>query len=133
MRASNAPTVIKKLNLIIRGWAAYYRPQVSSKTFKALDQYLWELTFKWARFSHASKPTSWVVGRYWGRYNKARQDRWVFGDHASGAYLHKFMWTTSPDTRSSSAGRHPTTPLLSTTARSGGTRRPCRSTRPAGG
>jgi RNA-directed DNA polymerase len=93
MRGSNAPTVIKKLNPIIRGWAAYYRTQVSAEVFDALDQYLWELTFKWARFSHANKPTRWVVARYWGLYNKARQDRWVFGDRASGAYLHKFKWT----------------------------------------
>jgi RNA-directed DNA polymerase len=85
--------VIKRLNPITRGWAAYYRTQVSSETFKALDQYLWELTYKWARFSHANKPTRWVVARYWGRFNKARQDRWVFGDRASGAYLHKFAWT----------------------------------------
>jgi RNA-directed DNA polymerase len=93
MRGSNAPTVIKRLNPIIRGWTAYYRTQVSSETFDALDQYLWELTFKWARFTHANKPTRWVVARYWGRYNKARQDQWVFGDRKSGAYLHKFAWT----------------------------------------
>jgi RNA-directed DNA polymerase len=93
MRGTNAPTVIKKLNPIIRGWAVYYRTQVSADVFDALDQYLWELTFKWARFSHANKPTRWVVARYWGRYNKSRQDRWVFGDRKSGAYLHKFQWT----------------------------------------
>jgi RNA-directed DNA polymerase len=85
--------VIKKLNPIIRGWAAYYRTQVSAEVFDALDQYLSELTFKWARFSHANKPTRRVVARYWGRFNKARQDRWVFGDRKSGAYLHKFKWT----------------------------------------
>jgi group II intron reverse transcriptase/maturase len=67
MRGTNAPTVIKKLNPIIRGWAVYYRTQVSVDVFDALDQYLWELTFKWARFSHANKPTRWVVARYWGR------------------------------------------------------------------
>ena len=31
--------------------------------------------------------------RYFGRFNKARQDRWVFGDRDSGAYLIKFSWT----------------------------------------
>ena len=94
LRGTNAPTVIKKLNPIIRGWAAYYRTEVSAEIFGSLDQYLWELTFKWARFSHANKPTRWVVGRYFGRFNKARQDRWVFGDRQSGAYLHKFSWTS---------------------------------------
>jgi RNA-directed DNA polymerase len=94
LRGSNAQAVIKRLNPIIRGWAAYYRTQVSSEVFGSLDQYLWELTFKWARFSHANKPTRWVVARYWGRFNTARQDRWVFGDRASGAYMHKFAWTS---------------------------------------
>jgi RNA-directed DNA polymerase len=93
LRGSNAQAVIKRLNPIIRGWAAYYRTQVSAEIFGSLDQYLWELTFKWARFSHANKPTRWAVDRYYGRFNNARQDRWVFGDRASGAYLHKFAWT----------------------------------------
>jgi RNA-directed DNA polymerase len=47
LRGSNAPAVIKRLNPIIRGWAAYYRTQTSSQTFDALDYYLWRLTYKW--------------------------------------------------------------------------------------
>ena len=93
LRGSNAPAVIKRLNPIIRGWAAYYRTQVSAKVFGDLDYYLWQLTYKWATFSHANKPTSWVIARYFGRFNRSRQDRWVFGDRASGAYLHRFAWT----------------------------------------
>jgi RNA-directed DNA polymerase len=94
LRGSNAQAVIKRLNPIIRGWAAYYRTQVSSEIFNSLDHYLWQLTFKWARFTHANKPTRWVVNRYWGRFNKSRQDRWVFGDRKSGAYMQKFAWTS---------------------------------------
>jgi RNA-directed DNA polymerase len=93
LRGSNAQAVIKRLNPIIRGWAAYYRTQVSSRTFERLDHYLWQLTYKWAMFSHIKKPTSWVITRYFGMFNKARRDRWVFGDRNSGAYLHRFAWT----------------------------------------
>ena len=85
--------MIKHLNPIIRGWAAYYRTQVSAKVFGDLDHYLWQLTYKWATASHANKPTSWVIARYFGKFNTARNDRWVFGDRASGAYLHRFAWT----------------------------------------
>jgi RNA-directed DNA polymerase len=85
--------VIRKLNPIIRGWANYYRTQVSSEVFSALDQHLWRLTWKWARFSHQDKSKSWVAARYFGQFNKSRQDRWVFGDRKSGAYMHKFSWT----------------------------------------
>ena len=93
LRGTNARAVIKRLNPILRGWAAYYRTQVSAEIFGKLDNYLWRLTYKWAIFSHANKPTSWVVHRYFGKFNKARQDRWVFGDRASGAFMHRFSWT----------------------------------------
>ena len=45
LRGSNAAAVIAALNPIIRGWAAYYRGVVSSKTFARLDNYLWQLTY----------------------------------------------------------------------------------------
>ena len=86
--------MIRRLNPIIRGWANYYRTHVAAEIFDILDQYLWRLTYKWARFSHANKSASWVTARYFGKFNKARQDRWVFGDRHSGAYLHRFSWTS---------------------------------------
>ena len=38
LRGANARAVIKRLNPIIRGWAAYYRGVVSSETFTVLDR-----------------------------------------------------------------------------------------------
>jgi RNA-directed DNA polymerase len=93
LRGTNAQAVIKRLNPIIRGWAAYYRMAVSSRIFNLLDGYLWKLTYKWATSSHPNKPKAWVFARYYGKFNRSRQDRWVFGDRTSGAYLHKFAWT----------------------------------------
>jgi RNA-directed DNA polymerase len=93
LRGTNAAAVIARLNPIIRGWAAYYRTAVSSETFAALDHYLWKLTYKWARHSHPNKPTRWIIRRYFGKFCKSRQDRWVFGDRDSGAYLRRFAWT----------------------------------------
>ena len=55
-RGSNAAAIIAALTPIIRGWAAYYRGVVSSKTFNSPDNYLWALTYKWATHSHANKP-----------------------------------------------------------------------------
>ena len=80
LRGSNAPAVIKRLNPIIRGWSAYYRTVVSRQMFARLDNYLWVLTYKWAKHSHQNKPKRWVVARYFGQFNKSRRDRWVFGD-----------------------------------------------------
>lgn len=93
LRGSNAAAVLAALTPIIRGWAAYYRGVVSSKTFKSLDNYLWVLLYKWATRRHPHKPKHWIVDRYFGKYNKFRNDYWVFGDAASGAYLPKFAWT----------------------------------------
>ena len=93
LRGANAFAVVKRLNPIIRGWAAYYRTVVSSKIFQALDAYVWKLAYKWAKHSHPSKSKRWIVSRYFGAFNRSRRDRWVFGDRDSGAYLAKFAWT----------------------------------------
>jgi RNA-directed DNA polymerase len=72
---------------------AYYRTVVSSGVFHALTGYLWKLAYKWASRSHPNKPKRWIVGRYYGKFNKFRNDRWVFGDRHTGAYLPKPSWT----------------------------------------
>lgn len=92
LRGSNVMAVLAKLSPIIRGWAAYYRGVVSSKLFSSLDHYLWQRLYKWATWSHANKPKSWIVDRYFGKFNKFRNDKWVFGND-SNTYLVKFSWT----------------------------------------
>ncbi|WP_398871119.1 group II intron reverse transcriptase/maturase [Streptomyces mirabilis] len=93
LRGANAAAVLQRLNPIIRGWSAYYRSVVASEVFTALDDYMWKLTYKWATRAHPNKPRHWVTARYYGTFNKSRQDQWVFGDRDSGAYLLKFAWT----------------------------------------
>ncbi|TDE13000.1 group II intron reverse transcriptase/maturase [Jiangella asiatica] len=100
LRGSNAMAIIARLNPVIRGWAAYYRGVVSSRIFAELDTHLWRLTYRWAKRSHPNKPKRWIVRRYFGKFNRFRNDRWVFGArdrviNARGdvAYLVKFAWT----------------------------------------
>ena len=93
LRGSNAAAVIATLNPIIKGWAAYHRGVVSSKVFHSLDYQMWKLTYKWATWHHNNKPKPWIVDHYFGKHNKFRNDRWVFGDPESNAYLVKFSWT----------------------------------------
>jgi RNA-directed DNA polymerase len=100
LRGCNAMAVIARLNPIIRGWAAYYRGVVSSKVFNALDNHMWWLTYRWARHSHPTKSKKWIVRRYFGRFNKFRNNQWVFGardhvvnDRGDVAFLVKFAWT----------------------------------------
>jgi RNA-directed DNA polymerase len=92
LRGSNAKAVLAKIAPIVRGWAAYYRGVVSSDIFTSLDNYVWQLTYKWAKCSHPNKPKKWITNRYYGQFHPDRRDHWVFGDRNSGAYLPKFAW-----------------------------------------
>jgi RNA-directed DNA polymerase len=94
LRGSNAKAVIATLNPIIRGWTAYHRSQVSSQVFGSLGDRTWKLTYKWARFSHPNKGARWVTGRHYGKFCPSRDDKWVFGDRDTGAYLLKHSWTS---------------------------------------
>jgi RNA-directed DNA polymerase len=96
LRGANVAAVLQRLNPIIRGWSAYYRTVVSSRAFVKLDDYLWQLTYKWAKRGHQNKPNRWVVHQYFGTFNPFRNDRWVFGDRDSGAFLLRHAWTNRP-------------------------------------
>jgi len=93
LRGSNVAAVLATIAPIVRGWATYYRTVVSTRVFGALSDYLWKLTYKWARWSHQNKSRDWIVRRYYGKFNTFRNDRWVFGDRDTGAYLPKPAWT----------------------------------------
>ena len=93
LRGANVAAVLAKISPIVRGWVAYYRTVVSSRVFSVLTDYLWKLTYKWACWSHSNKPKRWIVKRYFGKFNKFRNDRWVFGDRDTGAHLPKPAWT----------------------------------------
>ena len=54
----------------------------------------------------------WVVHRYFGKFNKARQDRWLFGDRTSDAFMHKFSWTNIVRHQTVRQGASPDDPAL---------------------
>src|SRR5579862_1150528 len=107
-RGSNVDTVMDRLNPIIRGWANYHRIGVASKTFKALDKWMFYRQVRYIKRMHPEKPRCWTDAQYWGRLNLDRHDRWVFGNKRTGRYVLKFAWfkierhimvkgTSSPD------------------------------------
>ena len=117
LRGSNAGAVIARLNPIIRGWAAYYRGVVSSKVFGALDDYMWQLTYRWASHSHPNKPKKWIA-RPLLRQVQQVQERSVGVRRpalAATTAATSPTWSSSPGLPSSGtswsrAGRLPTTP-----------------------
>ncbi|MCH0573464.1 hypothetical protein I3F60_30285 [Streptomyces sp. MUM 136J] len=90
---ANGLAVIAKLNPILRGWAAYYRTVVSKQVFSSIDDTLWWTMMRWAKRRHETKPTRWIVQRYFGPFHPTRRDRWIFGDRDTGAFLTKLTWT----------------------------------------
>ena len=93
LRGSNAAAVTATFNPIIRGWTAYHRSMYSYREFHRLSHYMWQLTYKWARYSHPNKPIGWIVNRYFGKFCPTRNDKWVFGDRETGIYLLRHSWT----------------------------------------
>ena len=112
LRGSNVAAVLAAISPVIRGWVAYYRTVVSSGVFHALTGYLWKLAYKWACWSHRNKPRRWIVDRYFGKFDKFRNDRWVFGDRDTGAYLPKPAWTDIVRHTLVKAGSSPDDPAL---------------------
>ena len=94
MRGQSTRALITRLNPIIRGQANYLKTQVASKTFTALDHWLWQKCWKWARATHPTKSAKWRQEKYWGTSQKHPESRnkWVFQDKLSGLELERFSW-----------------------------------------
>jgi RNA-directed DNA polymerase len=92
LRGQSVPSVLKLLNPMIRGWANYFRTVVASEVFHGMDHWMHLRTVRSVKHMHPTKSKKWRVQRYWGKLNKERDDRWVFGDKRVGGYLLKFSW-----------------------------------------
>jgi len=53
--------LLHRLNPALRGWCAYFRPGVSSKTFQYLAQIVWRQVWAWLRRKH--RKTGWKTLR----------------------------------------------------------------------
>jgi RNA-directed DNA polymerase len=92
MRGTNVQAILSQFNPIVRGWANYFRIGVASRVFSNLDRFMYDRAYRYVKHTHPHKSWQWRQNRYWGKLNLKRNDRWVFGDKASGRYLLKFAW-----------------------------------------
>jgi RNA-directed DNA polymerase len=74
-RSSTQENVIRSLNLIINGWANYYRHAVSKQVFSYVDHRIWKLLWSWCLRRHPEKGKRWVRDKYFTT-KKTRQ--WSF-------------------------------------------------------
>jgi RNA-directed DNA polymerase len=84
--------IVLRLNPVIRGWTYYFRTQASTKTFVALDNWMFGCERRFVKRRHGHKSWKWLQQHYWGRLHPTRRDRWVFGVPQRGLYLYKFSW-----------------------------------------
>jgi RNA-directed DNA polymerase len=75
LRSASQEQLIKELNPVIWGWAAYYKTSIASEVFKRCDTILWEQLMSWAKARHPNKGSQWVVKKYWHQVEKRK---WVF-------------------------------------------------------
>jgi RNA-directed DNA polymerase len=92
LRGHRPHDVVTRLNPIIRGWANYFRTSCASRTFHALDRWMFRRELKYVRHRHPRKPRYWYKPKYWRRFNLKRQDYGVFGDKETGAHIQRFSW-----------------------------------------
>jgi len=69
-------TLIREVNPIIIGWTNYHRHACSGKTFKGIQHWLWQTTWRWAMRRHPLKTAQWVKDKYY--HHNGRRD-WNFG------------------------------------------------------
>ncbi len=65
LRGHSVMAVIKRLNPIIRGWANYFRTQVSTAIFDNLDQQMFHREVRYTKHTHPDKPWRWQQAKYW--------------------------------------------------------------------
>jgi RNA-directed DNA polymerase len=75
LTAATQEEVIEALNPVIKGWSNYFRSGVASKVFSAIDHYVFQKLWKWARWRHPNKGLRWIKNKYFRRY---KGNNWRF-------------------------------------------------------
>jgi len=63
--AAPMPTLVKKLNPVLRGWGHYHRHVVASETFARIDKYVYEQLWRMLRHRHPKKSKPDLFRQYW--------------------------------------------------------------------
>lgn len=90
----NVARLISELNPIIRGYANYWRHQVSKELFSKMDSYIWSKVKSFLRRLHPKKPWKWIIKRYFypDIYGQS-QSNWLLTDPSQKYQLIRMAWT----------------------------------------
>lgn len=78
-RQCRTDELVKLLNPAIQGWANYHRVAVAKRTFNAVDHWIWQKAWRWARRRHPTKGAWWVKKKYFWTIGSRN---WVFAVRA---------------------------------------------------
>jgi RNA-directed DNA polymerase len=90
-------TLIRRLNPVVRGWCAYFRPGVSSVTFAYLSNYVWQTVWRWIRRKH--RRTRWKELRHrycGGGWWPTGQDRMLFDPEKMSTARYRYRGSVIP-------------------------------------
>jgi RNA-directed DNA polymerase len=85
--------LIKKLNPILRGYANYWKHQVSKKIMSAMDDYVARKVYKYLRRTHPKKSGKWCNQRYFKKAKHGGNAKWILTCPITGIQLLKMSWT----------------------------------------
>ena len=68
------PTLLRRLNPVLRGWTNYFRHGASSKTFAYLDAFVWRRVWRWLCNKHTRRPRKELVRRYYHNWRPVEDE-----------------------------------------------------------
>ncbi|MFE9890723.1 group II intron reverse transcriptase/maturase [Streptomyces scopuliridis] len=89
--------LLRRLNMALRGWCAYFRPGVSSATFAYLSHYTWQTVWRWMRRKHRRSTWKELRHRYCGGgWWPASEDRELFDAEKVGTTRYRYRGSIIP-------------------------------------
>ncbi|ABR47778.1 Group II intron, maturase-specific domain protein [Alkaliphilus metalliredigens QYMF] len=64
-KASTQSELIRRLNLVLKGWTNYHKHAVASHAFSYINNILYLLLQRWVKHRHPNKNQWWRLHRYW--------------------------------------------------------------------
>ena len=89
--------LLRRLNPMLRGWCAYFRPGVSSAVFSYLSHYTWQTVWRWLRRKHRRATITELRRRYCGgRWWPATRHREMFHPEKVSTTRYRYRGSVIP-------------------------------------
>ena len=93
-KSVKAVHLIQLLNPKIRGWANYYKADVTKRTYSYIDHKIWQMIWKWCCRRHPNKAKRWIREKY---FTTLENNHWIFHDtDENGQLWYLFRAATVP-------------------------------------